>query len=134
MFSRRCDARSVNRIREHFSVSVAAFRQAFANRDLRRIQLAHLGSLVGSWNYALALWVYAYNAGGLSAVALLEIVRAVPAALATPFTAALGDRYSRVRVMVTSDLVRVVLMAAVVVVMVATRRSRSCTGSPPRRP
>lgn len=87
--------------------SARAFGQAFGNRDIRRLQLAWGGSLIGTWSYAIALFVYAFEVGGAGAVGLVAVVRWIPAAFASPFTGLLGDRYSRVAVMIVADLVRV---------------------------
>jgi MFS family permease len=84
-----------------------AFGQAFGNRDIRRLQLAWGGSLIGTWSYAIALFVYAFEIGGAGAVGLVAVVRWIPAAFASPFTGLLGDRYSRVKVMIVADFVRV---------------------------
>ena len=88
------------------SESAAAFRDVFANGDLRRLQLAFLGSELGLWAATVALAVIAFGAGGAAGVAILAVVRQLPAAFAAPFTAILGDRYDRVRVMIGSDLLR----------------------------
>jgi predicted MFS family arabinose efflux permease len=95
-----------------FGASAGAFAQAFANPDIRRLQLAGVGSLLGVWMYAIALFVYAFDVGGAAGVGLVALIRYVPAALASPFTALLGDRYPRVRVMLVSDLVRVATLSA----------------------
>jgi predicted MFS family arabinose efflux permease len=87
--------------------SARAFAEAFVNPDIRRLQLAWGGSLIGTWSYAIALFVYAFEIGGAAAVGLVAIVRWIPAAFASPFTGLLGDRYSRVKVMIGADLIRV---------------------------
>ena len=79
---------------------------------LRRLQLAWAGSILGGWAYLVALGVYAYDQGGAAAVGLVGLVRLLPAAVAAPFTASLVDRFPRIAVMVTSDLVRGGLMLA----------------------
>ena len=81
-------------------------REVLHNRALRRLQLAWAGSIIGSWAYAVALVVYAYSHGGASAVGLVALIRWVPAAIAAPLAAVLGDRYPRVPVMLGADLVR----------------------------
>src|SRR4051812_50130620 len=63
----------------------------------------------------VALVVYAYHHGGASAVGLLALIRWLPAALVSPFTAILGDRYPRVPVMLASDLLRSVGLAVMAV-------------------
>jgi MFS family permease len=108
----------VTRLREHLRESFRALREVFRNRALRQLQLAWAGSIIGSWAYAVALVVYAYHQDGASAVALVAVIRWVPAAVASPLAAILGDRYPRVRVMLSADLLRagaLVAMAACVI-------------------
>jgi MFS family permease len=102
----------MDRLRARFASSAAAFRQAFANRSLRRLQLAAAGSMIGSWAYGVALVVYAYDVGGATAVGLTALIRFVPAAIASPFAALAADRFPRARVMLVADLVRAGAMFA----------------------
>ena len=95
--------------------SLRAMREVMQNRALRRLQLAWAGSIIGSWAYAIALVVYAYDHGGASAVGLIGLIRWIPAAVASPLAAVLGDRYPRVRVMLASDLLRAAGLAAMAV-------------------
>ena len=106
------------RLREHLRESFRALREVFRNRALRQLQLAWAGSIIGSWAYAVALVVYAYDQGGASAVALVAVVRWVPAAVASPFASILGDRYPRVRVMLSADLLRASALVAMAVCVV----------------
>ena len=61
-------------------------REVFHNPALRRLQLAWAGSIIGSWAYAVALVVYAYDQGGASAVGLVALIRWLPAAVASPLS------------------------------------------------
>jgi MFS family permease len=97
-------------LRGRLAESLRAFAAAFANADLRRLELAWGGSIVGQWGYEIALAVFAYRAGGATAVGVLGLVRLLPAAIIAPFAALLGDRFPRKRVMVTADLVRACAM------------------------
>jgi MFS family permease len=97
---------------ERMRDSFRALRDVFRNRALRQLQLAWAGSIIGSWAYTVALVVYAYDQGGASAVALVAVIRWVPAAIASPFAAILGDRYPRVRVMLGADLLRASALGA----------------------
>jgi len=92
-----------------------AFRAVFANPDLRRVQLAWAGSETGKWLYILALSIYAYDAGGATALGLVALIRTVPAAIGAPFMALLGDRYPRERVMLGASLVRMAAVAGAAV-------------------
>ncbi|HVN59665.1 MAG TPA: MFS transporter [Gaiellaceae bacterium] len=93
----------------------SAFRALFANPSLRRLQLAWAGSALGGWTYFVAIAVFAFQAGGASAVGLATLIRFVPAAVAAPFTSLLGDRLPRRSVMLGADLTRVGLLSGMAV-------------------
>jgi MFS family permease len=97
-------------LRRRLSESLRAFAAVFGNPDLRRVEVAWAGSVVGQWGYEVALAVFAYEAGGATAVGLVALVRLLPAAIVAPFAALLGDRYRRKRIMVAADLARVCAM------------------------
>ena len=99
--------------------SVAALRGVFANPDLRRLQLAYATSMTGWWVFFIALPVYTYEADGALAVGLVGGLRLGVAAIAAPFAALLGDRHDRALVMLASDLVRAVALAATTVAALA---------------
>ena len=92
--------------RSRLSESLQAYADVFRNPQLRRIELALVGSITGDWAYAIALSVFAYEHGGTAAVGLVALLRFWPSAAAAPFLSILGDRYRRERVMVTCDLLR----------------------------
>jgi MFS family permease len=96
----------MNTVREQLRESFRALREVYANRGLRRLQLAWAGSIIGTWAFSVALAVYAYRHGGASAVGLVVMIRWLPAAFTSPFMGILGDRYPRVLVMMASDLLR----------------------------
>ena len=98
------------------AASLQAFRKVFANRDVRNLQIAGVGSTLGVWAYGVALPVYAYHAGGPRAVGLLFGARFVLGALAGPWVGILADRWSRRRVMLTSDLIRCLMLAGMTAV------------------
>jgi MFS family permease len=92
--------------RERIGESLAALGAVFANRDLRRIELALASSISGEWAYAIALAVFAFDHGGAAAVGVVGLIRFLPSAVASPFAAVLGDRFRRGHVMVVSDGLR----------------------------
>jgi len=110
--NRACDPASVG----GFAASLQAFGRVFANPRVRNVQIAGAGSTLGIWAYGVALPVYAYHSGGARAVGLLFFARFVLAALASPWIGLLADRWSRRRVMLTSDLLRAAIMLALTVV------------------
>ena len=99
--------------------SVQALGAVFANRSLRRIQVANASSIVGGWAYVVALAVFAYRQDGAYAVGLLATVRWLCGGLAAPLAGMLGDRYPRVRVMIASDLVRAGVLGTMAVAALA---------------
>jgi MFS family permease len=105
-------------LRRQLVDSLHAFASLYRNPSLRRLQLAWIGSSVGTWGYVVALTVYAYRQGGPAAVGLVGLIRWFPAAIAAPFGGMLGDRFPRLRVMVASDLVRAAALAAAAVAIV----------------
>jgi MFS family permease len=106
MCNGRCDPRPMNRARDHLRESLAAFRGNFANPQLRKLQLAGMGSVAGLWAYSVSLAVFAYEADGAKAVGIVTLVRAIPAAISAPFTSTLADRLPRVPFMAVTNLGR----------------------------
>jgi MFS family permease len=93
-----------------------AFGQAFRSRELRRLQLAGIGSTLAVWAYSIAIAVYAYRADGAKAAGIVLFVRWSLAAVFAPWLALFADRVSRRRVMLTVDASRAALVAAMTVV------------------
>jgi MFS family permease len=102
---------------ERLRRSLEAIRAVVASRDLRRVQLAAAGSVLGNGAYLVGLLVYAYDDGGVAAVGLVTVLRMLPAALAAPLTSVLADRWRRRTVMIATDVVRAALMLLVALVI-----------------
>ena len=92
--------------------SVGAFGAVARNPNLRWLELAWTGSIIGHYAYLVAVSVYAYGVGGEKAVGLIFLARLIPAALAAPFAGLLGDRYRRERVLLLTNLGRIVLVGS----------------------
>ena len=75
------------------------------NRELRLVELAWGASIVSEWAHFVALGVFAYDAGGVTAVGIAGLARMLPAAVVAPLASSLGDRYRRERVLVATALV-----------------------------
>ena len=99
------------RLLERLQEPLAPFHGVFVNPNLRRLELAWAGSITGEWGYAIALSVFAYHAGGTTAVGVLMLVRMLSSAFVAPFSSVLGDRYNRARVMIWTDLTRAAALA-----------------------
>jgi MFS family permease len=103
----------VRGLRTRLGDSARAFGAVARNPSLRRLELAWAASSVGNWAFLVAVSVYAYGQGGEEAVGLIFLLRLVPAALVSPFAGLVADRYPRERVLLITELVRIVLVGAV---------------------
>jgi MFS family permease len=74
---------------------LAAAALAGRNENVRRVELAWGAAISAEWAYFVALGVFAYQAGGTSAVGLAGLIRLLPAAAVAPSAASLGDRIRR---------------------------------------
>jgi MFS family permease len=93
-------------------------RSVYANPNLRRVQLAGAGSTIGLYAYGVTISVYAYDHGGATAVGVVTAIRQLIAASIAPFSASLGDRFPRERVMLGSDLGRVLTVGLTTLLVV----------------
>jgi predicted MFS family arabinose efflux permease len=93
----------------------------FRNPNLRKVQLAGAGSMVGDWAYATAVTVWAYDVGGAKAVGIWGAARYVLMAFTSPLGSSLADRLPRKAVMVAADVARAaVILAATVCLWLGT--------------
>src|SRR5436305_5587431 len=95
------------------SETLRSFAAAFSNPRMRRLQLAGVGSTLGTWAYGVGIAVYAYHAGGARAVGILFAARWGAGAVAAPWLSVLADRGSRRQVMLAADLARVGIMSGI---------------------
>jgi MFS family permease len=97
--------------------TVASARLVAANPNLRRINLALAGSMIGDWAYNTAIAVWLYENGGPAYVGGYAVVRLLLIALGVPFLSALVDRVPKKAFLITTDLLRagLVLVAAVLI-------------------
>src|SRR2546423_6932942 len=90
----------------------AAAAVACRNENVRRVELAWGAAISAEWAYFVALGVFAYDAGGTSAVGLAGLIRLLPAAFVAPSAASLGDRIRRERLLLYAMLLGAVSLAA----------------------
>jgi MFS family permease len=86
---------------------------ALATAGLRRLQASWALSSFGQWTFQVILAVYAYNAGGATAVGLATVVTMAPAGLAAPIAGMLVDRDSRRDVLLTTEVARALALAGI---------------------
>jgi MFS family permease len=96
------DSALARRVRD----SLQAFRDVFRNANLRRLELAAVGSNIGGWAFTVGVAVFAFEEDGAAAVGIVAAVRLIASAVFAPFAGVLADRFSRRDVMLAADLVR----------------------------
>jgi MFS family permease len=105
----------VGPVRKRLSESRRAFADVGRNPELRKVQLALVGSITGEWGFIVAMAVYANEQGGAAAVSFVFVARWVASALTASWLSYFADRYPRERVMLVADLVRIVAMSTMAV-------------------
>jgi len=84
-----------------------SYRRALRNRDFRLLMGALTQSAMGDWAYNVALIVYVYNQTHSAAwVSAGTLCRMVPAFFASPYGGVVSERFERIHVMVSADLLR----------------------------
>jgi MFS family permease len=92
------------------------------NSNFRRLWLAQIVSENGDWFYTLAIYSLLLDlTGRASSVALALVLQVLPHTLLGPLAGTFNDRFSRRKVMIVSDLLRVVIVACML--LVRTRSS-----------
>src|SRR2546423_15094362 len=76
------------------------------NGNLRRVELAWGASIAAEWAHFVALGIFAYNAGGASAVGIAGLVRMLPAAVIPPLAAGPAGCFRRRRFLLRIALAR----------------------------
>jgi MFS family permease len=104
------------------SISLASYvRLLRGNRNFRRLWLAQIVSEIGDWFYTLSIYTLLLQLTGRpSSVALALVLQVLPQTLVGPVAGVVNDRLRRKRVMIAADLVRFVIVLAMLLV-----RSRS---------
>jgi predicted MFS family arabinose efflux permease len=110
---------------ESSSISLASYARLLRrNRNFRRLWLAQIVSEIGDWFYTLSIYTLLLQlTGHASSVALALILQVLPQTFVGPTAGVVNDRISRKRVMITADLVRCLIVLAMLLV-----RSRSMVG------
>ncbi|MGC1909328.1 MAG: MFS transporter [Candidatus Dormiibacterota bacterium] len=82
------------------------YRAALSHRDLRLLLSGEVISATGSWAYNVALAVYVFDrTHSAFVVSAVFLVRFVPAMFLSPYGGIIAERFERVRLLITCDLV-----------------------------
>jgi MFS family permease len=104
------------------TISLSAYwRLVRVNQNFRRLWLAQIVSEIGDWFYTLAIYSLLLQlTGRASSVALALVLQVLPQTFIGPAAGVINDRVSRKRVMIIADVVRMVVVLAMLLA-----RSRS---------
>ena len=97
-------------MRERLRESKEAFSAVFSNPALRLVELSWALTTTAYWVFIVALSLFAYEEGGVTAVGVVGLIRVLPSVVAAPFAAVLGDRYPRHRVLFLVNIARTALI------------------------
>jgi MFS family permease len=87
------------------------------NANFRRLWLAQIVSENGDWFYTLAIYSLLLDlTGKASSVAMALVLQVLPLTLLGPLAGVVNDRFSRRKVMIVTDLLRVVIVACMLLV------------------
>ena len=90
--------------------SIGALARVLATPDLRRVQTAFGGAWVTDWAFMVALGILAFRLGGAVGVGVAGLAKMLPAAIVSPLSAFLGDRYRRNVVLIWAQVVLAVAL------------------------
>jgi CRP-like cAMP-binding protein/predicted MFS family arabinose efflux permease len=108
---------------------VSEYRAALRRRDLRLLFGGLLISATGNWAYNVALFAYVFEkTHSLTWVGAAGLARFVPSLLLGAYAGVVAERFERVRVMVSSDLLCVVLQALLALVAFADAPAAAAIG------
>jgi len=104
------------------TISLASYARLIGgNRNFRRLWLAQIVSEIGDWFYTLSIYTLLLQlTGHASSVALALVLQVLPQTLVGPTAGVVNDRVKRKYVMIAADLVRFVIVLAMLLI-----RSRS---------
>ena len=95
-----------------------SYRGALRNRDFRLIAAALTESAMGDWAYSVAYVVYVYSETHSAAwVSAATLARVIPRFAMAPYAGVVAEKYERIHVMVTADLIRCVQLALLALIM-----------------
>src|SRR5215467_5676112 len=99
-------------------ISFAAYvRLLSGNRNFRHLWMAQIVSEIGDWFYTLAIYSLLLQlTGRAGSVALALVLQVLPQTFVGPAAGVMNDRVRRKHVMITADLVRMVIVFAMLLV------------------
>jgi len=100
-------------VRERIGTVLGVFASAFGNPDLRDVGLAYALFAISEFGLWIALLVWAFARGGVSAELVIILVQLLPAVVLAPLIGAAADRWDPARALVAGYALQVLTIGAV---------------------
>jgi MFS family permease len=104
-------------VSRRLAASLQAVKRVLSNPDLRRLEIAWTLAIAAEWALIVALLVFTYERGGTFGVGLLGVARTLPTLVGVPLASTLGDRHSRIRLMLGCYLIALATSVAAAIAM-----------------
>ena len=98
--------------------ALGALGRVLRNREMRHALAGWMLGWAAEWTWLVALFVYAFGAGGLAVVGLVGLARTLPAAILAPALGSLTDRLPRHRMLLATHAGRALLLGLATLVAV----------------
>src|SRR6516162_1152348 len=100
------------------TITLSAYlRLVRGNRNFRRLWIAQIVSEIGDWFYTLSIYTLLLQlTGHAGSVALALVLQVIPQTFAGPTAGVVNDRVKRKYVMIAADLIRFVIVLAMLLV------------------
>ncbi len=102
---------STRKLKRRAPTSVGYLELLRSNRDFRFLWFGQVVSQMGDWFDTIAVYTIALRlTGSTRSVALIMVARFLPSVVMGPLSGVIADRFSRRTIMITSDLVRALVV------------------------
>jgi len=101
---------SARKIKKRQLTSVGYMELLRSNRNFRFLWFGQVVSQMGDWFDTIAVYTIALRLGSTRSVALIMVARFLPSVVIGPLSGVIADRFSRRTIMITSDVIRALVV------------------------
>jgi MFS family permease len=101
---------SARKVKKRQLTSVGYMELLRSNRNFRFLWFGQVVSQMGDWFDTIAVYTIALRLGSTRSVALIMVARFLPSVVIGPLSGVIADRFSRRTIMITSDVIRALVV------------------------